>query len=412
MMRTAHPVSLDDTAYAFAHKTDKELKLSHFLFSIMHYSWFINLSTRLIPFLVRLKLPINGLIRKTIFKQFVGGEDLAEAGDIAGRLRDCGVGVIIDYGLEGITTEKDFEASREEYIRLIRYASSQSHIPFISLKVTALARPLLLEQLNTKIDTETGCIDVDRLQEAEKQEWLRVVSRMYIICKTAAEKNIGVLVDAEESWIQNSIDATAIQMMLLFNISRPVVYNTCQLYRHDGLASLARQNGLGAKMGFVLGAKLVRGAYMEKERKRAAALNYPSPIHTDKRSTDADYEKAIRYCLAHISNISFIVASHNEQNHLDALRWLMEKGLPANHPHIHFSQLYGMSDNISFNMAKAGCTVSKYLPYGPVTRVIPYLMRRVRENSSVAGQTGRELDLIRKERERRKHEITLITCAK
>jgi len=226
--------------------------------------------------------------------------------------------------------------------------------------------------------------------------------RMLRICEAAAEKKIGVLVDAEETWIQDPVDALTILMMDTFNKQRVVVYNTIQLYRHDRFKFLRDSHEAAAERNFVLGAKLVRGAYMERERLRAAELNYSSPIQADKESTNKDYDDAVKFCIEHLDIIAVIIASHNEQTNLTATELLQQKNIPFNHPRVHFSQLYGMSDNITFNLAKAGCSVSKYLPFGPIKDVIPYLMRRAEENSSVSGQTGRELGLIKKEMVRRK----------
>jgi proline dehydrogenase len=221
------------------------------------------------------------------------------------------------------------------------------------------------------------------------------------ICETAAAKKVGVLIDAEESWIQDPVDALTILMMDTFNKDRCVVYNTIQHYRHDRLQFLIDSHEAAKERGFILGAKLVRGAYMEKERKRAEEMNYPSPIQPDKEASDRDYNNGVRFCMDHLDRIALIVASHNEQSNMLAVQLLQEKNLPNNHPHVHFSQLYGMSDNITFNLAHAGCSVSKYLPFGPIEDVIPYLMRRAQENTSVGGQTGRELLLINKELKRR-----------
>jgi proline dehydrogenase len=222
------------------------------------------------------------------------------------------------------------------------------------------------------------------------------------ICETAAAKKIGVLVDAEETWIQDPVDALTILVMDSFNKGRPVIYNTVQHYRHDRLPFLKACYEAAAERNFILGAKLVRGAYMEKERKRAAEKDYPSPIQPDKESTDRDFNAGVSFCIEHLDRIALIVASHNEHSNLLATQLLQQRGFPLDHPHIHFSQLYGMSDNITFNLAHAGCSVSKYLPFGPIKDVIPYLMRRAQENTSVKGQTGRELTLIQKEFERRK----------
>jgi len=238
--------------------------------------------------------------------------------------------------------------------------------------------------------------------EEELAEWERVKNRMKKICAQAAEKNIGVLVDAEETWIQDPVDVLSIQMMAEYNKEKVTVYNTVQLYRHDRLSFLKDMLEAAVLKNFVLGVKLVRGAYMEKERARAEEKQYVSPIQPDKEATDIDYNAGVEFCINHIGNIASIVASHNDYSNMHATELLKEKGLPLDHPHIHFSQLYGMSDHITFNLAKAGCSVSKYLPFGPIQDVIPYLMRRAEENSSLSGQTGRELALINKEINRRK----------
>ena len=243
---------------------------------------------------------------------------------------------------------------------------------------------------------------IELLSVEEKEEWHRAVNRLFKICETADTKKVGVLVDAEETWIQDPVDALTILMMDKYNKDKVIVYNTIQLYRHDRLAFLKDSYAAALERNFILGAKLVRGAYMEKERNRAVEMNYPSPIQPDKAATDIDYNSALEFCITHLDHIAVIVASHNEFSNLYATELLDQQNLTHHHPHIHFSQLYGMSDNITFNLAKAGCSVSKYLPFGPIKDVIPYLMRRAQENSSAVGQTGRELGLIKKELRRRK----------
>ncbi len=391
-------LSFDNTENAFAYKTDKDLKGARFLFRTMGYPWFVQLGTRLTPFIMKTGLPVHGLIRKTIFKQFVGGETLEETATVGAVLGKYGVSVILDYGVEGKEGEESFDHATDEFIRVISYAATQHNIPFISIKVTGLARFKLLQILNEAPRLRSGIHD----HEAEINEWDRVRERMYAICEVAAEKNIGVLVDAEESWIQDPIDRLTMEMMEIFNKEKVIVYNTIQLYRHDRLHFLKLSHQIAQQQGFMLGVKLVRGAYMEKERTRAADRGYASPIQPDKESTDRDYNEAIKYCIEHLDKIAIIIASHNEASNLYTVDLLNEKGLSHKHPHIHFSQLYGMSDNITFNLAKDGLSVSKYLPFGPIRDVIPYLMRRAQENSSVSGQTGRELGLIRKELARRK----------
>jgi proline dehydrogenase len=406
-MTNPHPgVSFDNTEYAFAYKTDKELKKANFLFSSMGYQPLVKIGTRFTPWAIRVGLPIKGLIRSTIFKQFVGGETLKETALVADRLEQFGVQVILDYGVEGKEGEDSFDHACEEFINVIQYAATQHSMPFMSIKVTGFARFALLEKLDAAATDKSGyegMVHTEVLNEEEKAEWQRVVVRMEKIISAAADNKIGVLVDAEETWIQDPVDALTMQMMEKYNKGRVTVYNTIQLYRHDRLAFLKDSFAQAVQKGFILGAKIVRGAYMEKERRRSEEMNYPSPIQPDKASSDRDYNLAVEFAIDHLDKISLIVASHNEYSNLYAAQLLDKKGLPHNHPHIHFSQLYGMSDNITFNLAKAGFPVSKYLPFGPIGDVIPYLMRRAQENSSVSGQTGRELGLIKKELERRKN---------
>lgn len=402
------PISFDNTEFAFEYKTDKELKKAQFLFSSMGISWLVKVGTRITPWAIRVGLPIKGIIRKTIFAQFVGGETLDETAVVAKKLGGYNVKTILDYGVEGGDDgEHGFDHATEEFIRVIDYAATQPNIPFMSIKVTGFARFALLEKLDAMMHKTEGTLmkrflrSVDELSADEKEEWHKVRHRMMRICETAAYKKIGVLVDAEETWIQDPVDALTILMMDTFNKERVVVYNTIQHYRIDRLQFLKDSYAAAAERNFILGAKLVRGAYMEKERRRAVEMNYPSPIQPDKQSSDKDYNDGVIFCIEHIDRIALIVASHNEYSNLYATQLLQQKGLSLNHPHIHWSQLYGMSDNITFNLAHAGCSVSKYLPFGPIKDVIPYLMRRAQENTSVKGQTGRELGLIKKELQRR-----------
>ena len=401
-------ISFDNTENAFAYRSNKELKKAHFLFASMGKEWLVRLGLKLTPLSLKMRLPIKGLIRNTIFQQFVGGETLAETAAVADRLASFGVQTILDYGVEGEAGEAAFDHAMDEFIRVINYAATQHTIPFMSIKVTALARFGLLEKLDSSVAENAGTLmkryvkAVESLNAEEKAEWQRVHERVQQICRTGAEKNVGVFIDAEETWIQDPVDVLAILMMEQYNLEKVIVFNTYQLYRHDRLQFLRDSHEAALKRNFILGAKLVRGAYMEKERKRAELMKYPSPIQPDKAATDSDYNLAVKFCIDNIDKISVAVASHNEYSNLYATELLREKNLPLNHPHVHFSQLYGMSDNITFNLAKAGCSVSKYLPFGPLEDVIPYLMRRAQENSSVSGQTGRELALIKKEMKRRK----------
>jgi proline dehydrogenase len=402
-------ISFDNTAFAFEYKSDKELKKAHFLFSTMGKPFLVNLGVKLMPMAVKMKLPfVSSIVRNTIFKQFVGGETLEQTSPVADKLEKYKVQVILDYGVEGGEGEAAFDGATAEFIKVIEYAATQSNIPFMSIKVTGIARFRLLEILdeNMRNCRENTLMKkyysaVENLSVEEKNEWHKCVSRFLKICDTAHKKNIAVLVDAEESWIQDPVDALTILMMDSFNKERAVVFNTIQLYRHDRFEFLKASFIAAVDRNFILGVKLVRGAYMEKERLRATEQGYHSPIQPDKQSADHDYNLSLEFCIHNIEKVSIIVASHNEQSNLLATTLMSQKGIPASHQHVHFSQLYGMSDNITFNLAKHGYSVSKYLPFGPIKDVVPYLMRRARENSSVAGQTGRELGLIKRELERR-----------
>jgi proline dehydrogenase len=391
-------ISFENTQNAFAYKSTKALKSAKLLFGFMGYPKLVQLGTRLVPVLLKAGLPIKGIIRNTIFKQFVGGETLAETIPVAQMLAKHNVDVILDYGVEGKEGEESFDQATQVFIDVINHAATQKNIPFISIKVTGLASHELLQTLHEAPRLRSGIHD----NEMEQAAWDRVRERMYAICEAAAEKNIGVLVDAEESWIQDPIDRLTMEMMAEFNKQKAVVFNTIQLYRHDRLHFLRISHQIAEAQGFVLGLKLVRGAYMEKERAVALEKNKQSPIQISKEATDADYDEAVRFCMDHIHSTAVIIASHNEQSNLLGAKLLDEMMLPHNHPHVHFSQLYGMSDTITFNLAKEGFNVSKYLPFGPIQDVIPYLMRRAQENTSVSGQTGRELLQLKRELARRK----------
>lgn len=385
-------LNFDDTAIAFQYRSNQDLKQARFLFSSMSSPTLTSIGMGLTKFAMNWGLPIKGLVKRTIFQQFCGGETMEEAGKTAAVLSRFGVGVILDYSVEGKEEETEFDRAVREFIQAIEYAASQQNIPFISIKITGFARFALLELL------QSG----DQLSEEETKEWARVKERIDQICAVAAAKKVMVLIDAEESWIQAPMDELADEMMAKYNKTTPVIFNTFQLYRHDRFVFLQQSYTKAAAGGYILGAKLVRGAYMEKERARAEEKNYPSPIQPDKAATDKDYDDAVLFCLERLDKVAVFIGTHNEQSCLKAAAWMDAHGVPANHSHVWFSQLYGMSDNISFNLAHAGYHVAKYLPYGPVKDVVPYLMRRAQENTSVAGQTGRELGLINKEIKRRR----------
>ncbi len=403
-------ISFNNTAIAFEYKSNKELKKANFLFKMMGYSWVVKLGTTITPWAIKIGLPIKGIIRNTIFKQFVGGETLEQTAIVADMLENYKVQVILDYGVEGGDYgEKGLDDACDEFIKVIDYAATQANIPFISIKVTGIARFVLLEKLDALMHQNKAATLINKYYEAllqldvnENEEWKKVITRLDKICSIAKEKNIGVLIDAEETWIQDPVDAITMIMMDGYNKDKVVVYNTIQLYRHDRLFFLHDCYKAALERNFTLAVKIVRGAYMEKERRRATELNYISPIQTNKETTDEDYNKAVSFCVENIDKIAVIVASHNEESNLLTTNLMQQHSKALQHKHLHFSQLYGMSDNITFNLAAVGCNVSKYLPFGPIADVIPYLMRRAQENSSVAGQTGRELGLIKKELQRRK----------
>lgn len=385
--------SFDNTEIAFRHKTNKELKKANFLFSSMSSPMLTNIGMKFTQWIIDWKLPLKGVIKKTIFSQFCGGENIQEAAATAAALQPYNVDVALDYGVEGSETEEEFDEAVPEFVKAIQYASTQKNIPFIPIKITGFARFSLLEKI------QLG----DTLNEEETNEWHRVKNRIETICNAANQHNIMILIDAEESWIQQPVDELANGMMQQFNKGKVVVFNTFQLYRNDRLEFLKDSYNKAVNFRYILGAKLVRGAYMEKERKRASENNYLSPIQSDKTTCDRDYDEAVAFCLSHLDDIAIFIGTHNENSCLRAAELMQKLSIKPNSDHVYFSQLYGMSDNITFNLANAGFNVSKYLPYGPIHDVMPYLMRRAQENTSVAGQTGRELSLIRKEISRRKN---------
>jgi len=385
-------LSFDNTEIAFSYKSDNELKRAHFLFRMMNSNTLVSLGTRLTPLAFRWKLPVNSLMKSTLFSQFCGGETLSECAVTVDKLGKYHSRTILDYGVEGKQTDEDFDHTTEEYLRAIEFSKDNVNVALISLKVTGQARFALLEKITRK----------ESLTEVETVEWNRVKGRLHRVCKKASECGMSVMVDAEETWIQYALDLLVEEMSRFYNKERAVIFNTVQLYRHEGVSLLKDYYANAKRDGYVLGIKLVRGAYITKERERAEKMNYPSPIHADKASCDKDYNLAVEFCIENVDGIHCCIASHNEQSNMLATQLMQKRNIPHNHPHIHFSQLLGMSDHITFNLGNAGYNASKYVPYGPVKDVIPYLMRRAQENTSVQGQTGRELSLIRKELKRRK----------
>ncbi|MEO5572335.1 MAG: proline dehydrogenase family protein [Bacteroidia bacterium] len=385
-------MTFDDLEKAFAAKSDAELRNDYWLFKIIGNPWLTKAAPALTDFALKFHLPIKGIVRATLFKHFCGGEDIDECNETIKKLYSFHVGSILDYSAEGEEKEDSFEETTKEIIATIHRAKGVAAIPFCVFKPTGIARFALLEKVSSSAT----------LTVEESEEYKKATARFKNICETAAQNNVRLFIDAEESWIQNAIDDLASQMMRLFNLQKAIVYNTIQLYRTDRLNFLKQSFEHAEKNNYQLGIKLVRGAYMEKERARAEKSGYPSPIQPDKKSCDRDFDEALRFCIQHIQRIAICAGTHNENSSMLLFKLMKEHTIPANDPNIYFSQLLGMSDHISYNLAAAGYNVAKYVPYGPVASVLPYLIRRAQENTSIAGQMGRELKLIVEERKRRK----------
>lgn len=385
-------LSFDNTEIVFRGKTNADIERAYWLFKIMSNNFLTKIGPPITNFSMKIGLPIKSLIKATIFRHFCGGETIEECEKTVKQLDMGGVGSILDYSIEGEDDEKVFDETCEEIMRTIIRADGDNRIPFAVFKPTGLGRFALLEKMDAG----------ETLNEEEKAEFQRMQSRVNQICELAHRMGITVMIDAEKSWIQNTIDALVMDMMRRYNTDKPIVYNTYQLYRKDKLASLITDIQQAESGHFMLGAKLVRGAYMEIERQRALDNNYPSPIHENKAATDRDYDEAMRFCISRIGSTAFLAGTHNQESCRVLAELLDQKQVAHDHKHVYFSQLLGMSDNLSFNLAAAGYNVAKYVPYGPIEAVMPYLFRRAEENTSVAGQMGRELSLIAKEKKRRR----------
>ncbi|MFK7946221.1 MAG: proline dehydrogenase family protein [Saprospiraceae bacterium] len=384
-------IDFNNTEIAFEAKSNKALKKASWLFSMMNNPTLVNVGSKLGLLALKMRLPVEGMIKKTIFEQFCGGTTLLNSQPTIDELSAFGVQSILDYGAEGKESDEDFNRTMREIMEAIKFAGQNTHVPFISVKITGLGRFALLEKFQSK-DTFTA---------EEQDEFNRVMKRLDSICHLGKEHNTGVFVDAEESWIQDTIDYMVNIMMSRYNKTAPTVYNTYQFYRHDRLAYLKQSFKLAQKQGFILGGKLVRGAYMDKERARATEKGYPSPIQPNKAKADEDYDLAVRFCVKNYKQIASCTATHNAESSRKQVELIERLKLPKNHKHFLFSQLYGMSDHLTFNLQKAGFNTAKYIPYGPVKDVVPYLIRRAKENTSVTGDMGRELLLINKEIKRR-----------
>ena len=388
----SNSVNFSNTQIAFSHKTDAELRKTAWLFRMMNNPTVARWSSSLAMKGVQWGIPFaETAIKHTIFEQFCGGTTLLDSMKTIELLAAFKTKTILDYGVERKEGELNFNYTMNENIRAIDFASRSAHIPFVCIKVTGLARFGLLEKI------QSG----HPLTEEEQQEYFNASKRVDAICHTGKEKGVSVMIDAEESWIQNIIDRMANMMMARYNRERPVVYNTFQMYRHDRLAFLKESCELAKTKGFILGAKLVRGAYMEKERKRAEMKRYATPIHPDKVATDKAFNDSLIFCVTNADRIACCNATHNAQSSMLLADLMEETGIPHEHPHFYFCQLLGMSDNITFNLAAAGYNVAKYMPYGPVREVVPYLVRRAQENSTVTGDMSREYSLLKREVERR-----------
>lgn len=385
-------IDFTNTEVAFSTKSDKELKKMSFLFNLMNKGNLVNMLSSIGLKAIQWRLPFAQYVfRKTIFDQFVGGENLLDCQTAIDKLYKFDALTILDYGAEGKSSEEELNNTMQETIRAIEFAAANSSVPCVSTKITGLVDNAILENYHNRTNFDSG----------EQRRFDQLIERISQICSRAESLGVGIFIDAEETWIQDAIDDIADQMMQQYNTQNVVVYNTFQMYRKDRLDFLHKSHQLAKEKGFLLGAKLVRGAYMDKERQRAEENGYPSPINDTKQDTDDLYNKALRYCLDHYEEIGFCNASHNVASNQLLASLIAERSIDKSHSHINFCQLYGMSDYITFNLAEAGYNVAKYMPYGPVKEVVPYLIRRAKENSTVTGEVSRELSLIQEEMKRR-----------
>lgn len=389
-------ISFDNTEVAFRGKSKGDLNRAYWLFKVVSSPAMVRFGKWATNVALRLKLPIKAIIKKTIFRQFCGGESIQESLKASKTLASRNVKTILDYSIEGKTKEEDFDKTVQEIIGTIREGENNKNIPFAVFKVTGICLHDILEKSNDGIEN---------LSTEEKKDYDKLKERVSIICSEAYNRNVPIFIDAEESWIQNTIDRLAYEMSVKFNQKTAIVYNTVQLYRHDRLAFLKSEIARADKENFKLGVKLVRGAYMEKERARAEEQGYPSPIQPNKDAADKDFNASLKVVIERIDRVSFCAGTHNEESSMLLVKLLKEYGVDSSDPRAYFAQLLGMSDHISFNLADNDLMVAKYVPYGPIKEVLPYLIRRADENTSVTGQTGRELSLIMKERKRRKTKL-------
>ena len=388
-------IAFNNTKIAFANKSDLFLKKSYWLFKLVSIAWLNKIGTTLLQIALKLNLPVIGLVKSTVFQHFCGGESIEDCETRIKELMHYNVKTILDYSVEGKQKEKDFDEFLGKAVASVERASKDKSIPFCVFKMTALIPFDLLKKVSEQ----------QQLSEEESMVFLRGRNRADILCNYAYNSGIPIMIDAEESWIQVAIDEIALILMHRYNQQRAIVYNTAQMYRHDRLEYVKELYQQSMDEDFYIGLKLVRGAYMEKERARAKRKGYDDPIQLNKEATDKDFNAALEFCLDHMNRIAMCCGTHNEESSLLLTKMMKERDIPADNPQIYFSQLLGMSDHISFNLSKANYNVAKYVPYGPVKEVMPYLIRRAEENTSVSGQTSRELNLIEEELERRKNEV-------
>lgn len=386
------PVNFEDTSRAFSHLSDSELRFHYWIFRMMNNPTLTAVATSLAEWAIKWHLPVSWAAKPTVFRVFCGGETIAESLKVVEKLGESKVGAILDYSVEGQDEESEFAKTEAEIIRIIGIAKQNPDIPVSCIKISGIASNKLLEKLSSGKD----------LGEKEKQDARTLHQRFERICQAAFNNGVPIYVDAEESWVQDAIDKLVESMMARFNKERAIVFQTIQLFRHDRLAYYKMLIEKGRREGFRIGMKLVRGAYLDKENERAQEMGYPTPIQPNKDATDRDYNAALKLSVDNIDWVEVCAGTHNEYSCQYLARLMAEKALPHNHPHIYFSQLYGMSDYMSYNLAAAGYNVSKYLPYGPVRSTLPYLIRRAKENTAIAGQMGKEYSMIVKEIARRK----------
>ena len=382
----------DNTEIAFSLKSDSELERAYFLFKMISIEPLVKIGTAATNFAIKAHLPIEGLIRSTVFDHFCGGVNEVDCLPVIDKMFDKGVSSVLDYSVEGKENDKEFDAAMTTTLKIMDFAKEKKSMPIAVFKPTGFGRLKLFEKIGNG----------DVLTDKEKEEWQKVVNRFDAICKRGKEHDIEVLIDAEESWMQDASDVLVRDMMQKYNTEKPIVFNTLQMYRTDRLDFLKAEHQLAKEKGYFMGFKLVRGAYLEKENERAKDKGYPTPMCKSKLETDANFDNAVSYILENLNDISLFIGSHNEESSYAAMNLMAKMGLKINDERVWFGQLYGMSDHISFNLASKGYNVAKYIPFGPVKDVMPYLIRRAEENTSVAGQTGRELALLTKEKQRRK----------